>query len=85
MDQNRERMSMDPALLRGLTQRRISRREALKYGGMGTLAAFLAACGVSGTPSAKRSPAAGDLSKIYGKGKTGILDFANWEEYIDLN
>jgi spermidine/putrescine transport system substrate-binding protein len=75
---------MDPALLRGLTQRRISRRDALKYGGMGTLAAFLAACGVTGTETQRR-PAGADLNRIYGKGKVGILDFANWEEYIDLN
>ena len=84
MDQHRDRLNMDPALLRGLTQRRISRRDALKYGGMGTLAAFLAACGVSGTETQPR-PAGADLNRIYGKGKTGVLDFANWEEYIDLN
>ena len=84
MDQNRDRVNVDPALLRGLTQRRISRRDALKYGGMGTVAAFLAACGVSGTETQPR-PAGADLNRIYGKGKTGVLDFANWEEYIDLN
>jgi spermidine/putrescine transport system substrate-binding protein len=85
VDENRERLTMDPALLRGLTQRRISRRDALKYGGMGTLAAFLAACGVSGTQTPQRTPAGADLNRIYGKGKTGVLDFANWEDYIDLN
>jgi spermidine/putrescine transport system substrate-binding protein len=85
MDQERDRMIVDPALLRGLTQRRISRRDALKYGGMGTLAAFLAACGVSGTQTPQRTPAGADLNRIYGKGKTGILDFANWEDYIDLD
>ena len=84
MDQSRDRLTLDPALLRGLTQRRISRRDALKYGGMGTLAAFLAACGVSGTQT-QNPPQGTNLSRIYGKGKTGILDFANWEEYIDLN
>ena len=85
MEESRNRLSMDPALLRGLTQRRISRRDALKYGGMGTVAAFLAACGVSGTQTPQRTPAGADLNRIYGKGKTGVLDFANWEEYIDLN
>jgi spermidine/putrescine transport system substrate-binding protein len=84
MEERGNRLSMDPALLRGLTQRRISRRDALKYGGMGTLAAFLAACGVSGTQP-QRTPAGADLNRIYGKGKTGVLDFANWEDYIDLN
>jgi spermidine/putrescine transport system substrate-binding protein len=84
MERDRDRMTIDPALLRGLTQRRISRRDALKYGGMGTLAAFLAACGVSGTQT-PQTPAGADLRKIYGKGKTGFLDFANWDEYIDLN
>jgi len=52
---------IDPALLRGLTQRRVSRRDLLKGVGAGAgalgLSAFLAACGVSGTSNTK-TPAA---------------------------
>lgn len=83
---------LDPALLRGLTQRRMSRREVLRYGGRGLagvgLASFLAACGVSGTAKkagGQKSPAV-DFKKIYDGGKpAGVLNFANWEDYIDVN
>ena len=88
-DQNR--VPIDPALLRGLTQRRFSRRDALKYAGVGagslSLAAFLSACGVKGT-SAKASPtpSAFDFTPIYGNGTpAGVLNFANWEDYIDVD
>jgi spermidine/putrescine transport system substrate-binding protein len=81
---------LDPALLRGLTHRRFSRRDFLRYGGMGASAAFLAACGVSGTAPQKSGPSGAspsvDLSKYYGDGTpAGQLNFANWEEYIDLD
>jgi spermidine/putrescine transport system substrate-binding protein len=84
---------IDPALLRGLTQRRFSRREVLKYAGIGAgaigLEAFLAACGVSGskaTNSPGATPSAAELAKIYGDGTpAGILNFGNWEDYIDLD
>jgi spermidine/putrescine transport system substrate-binding protein len=84
-----ERPLIDPALLRGLTQRRISRRDMFRYTGMGLagagLASFLAACGVKGsggTPSVNAS----DLSAIYGDGKpAGQLNFANWPDYIDVD
>jgi spermidine/putrescine transport system substrate-binding protein len=83
---------LDPALLRGLTQRRYSRRDVLKYAGMGASAAFLAACGVSGTAPKKSagpsgaSPSPIDYSKYYGDGKpAGQLNFANWEDYIDVD
>jgi spermidine/putrescine transport system substrate-binding protein len=86
---------IDPALLRGLTQRRISRRDMLRYTGAGvgaaSLAAFLAACGVSGTSNTPPtgsggSPSAIDFTKIYGNGTpSGQLNFANWEDYIDVD
>jgi len=93
MNQQPERNDrrIDPALLRGLTQRRFSRRDALKYAGMGAgslgLAAFLAACGVKGTASKPSpTPSAFDFSKFYGDGKpAGVLNFANWEDYIDVD
>ena len=85
---------IDPALLRGLTQRRVSRRDVLKGMGAGAgamgLTAFLAACGVSGTskssPPPSGSPSPDVLKKIYGNGTpAGQLNFANWEAYIDVN
>jgi spermidine/putrescine transport system substrate-binding protein len=80
----------DPAVLRGWTQRRVTRRDVLKGMGVGAGALTLAACGVSGTT--KKSPAPSGsvspdvLKEIYGDGKpAGELNFANWEDYIDLN
>jgi spermidine/putrescine transport system substrate-binding protein len=85
------RPHMDPALVRGLTQRRFTRRDFLRGAGAGAgalgLSSLLAACGVSGSakkPGATSSPV--DFSKIYGNGEpAGILNFANWELYIDVD
>jgi spermidine/putrescine transport system substrate-binding protein len=83
-----DRFPVDPALIRGMTQRRISRRDALRYAGVGAGAAFLAACGVGGSkakPTATGSPLQNELKKIYGDGKpAGQLNFANWPLYIDV-
>jgi len=92
MTEERGPRFVDPALLRGLTQRRVSRRDMLKGLGVGAGALTLAACGVSGSssknptipPSGSASPDV--LKAIYGDGTpTGKLNFANWEDYIDLN
>jgi spermidine/putrescine transport system substrate-binding protein len=71
---------VDPALLRGLTQPRISRRAALRGAGLAGASALLAACGVSGTNETKTTQAP---SFWEGKTKTGVLNFANWPLYID--
>jgi len=85
-----ERPTIDPALLRGLTQRRISRRDMFRYTGMGLagagLASFLAACGVKGSNNDGGSVAPSALASIYGDGKpAGQLNFANWPDYIDVD
>jgi spermidine/putrescine transport system substrate-binding protein len=74
----------DLPLLRGLTQSRISRRDALRYAGVGAggaaLATILAACGVSGT---KQDPTTS--SSVWDDAKkAGVLNFANWPLYIDV-
>src|SRR6266508_4259678 len=90
----RDPLRFDPALLRGFTQRRLSRRGFLRVAGVGAGAMALAACGVSGTApkpaattgSGSGSPSPEDLSKFYGDGKpAGQLNFANWEDYIDVD
>ena len=78
------RTNIDLPLHRGLTQRRISRRDALRYAGMGagaaSLASILAACGVSGE---KREPT--KASSVWDDAtKAGTLNFANWPLYIDV-
>jgi spermidine/putrescine transport system substrate-binding protein len=80
MSTERDPFYMDPAFLRGLTQRRISRRTALQGAGAASLAAFLAACGIG----SKNQPAA-HTNWVWDKAtKAGVLDFANWPLYIDV-
>jgi spermidine/putrescine transport system substrate-binding protein len=70
---------MDPSILRGLTQKRITRRTALRGAGAVSMAAFLAACGIGSKP-----PVASHTNWVWDKAtKAGVLDFANWPLYID--
>jgi len=76
---------IDPALLRGLTQRRYDRRDVMRMfgvgAGLGAAGLALAACGVKG---AKQAPATqDDVAKFWtGKAKNGHLDFATWALYM---
>ena len=76
---------MDAALLRGMTQRRLNRRDALRISGLSAMALALAACGVKGQgTSTPTTPAADAVAKFWaGKTKKGHLDFANWPLYMD--
>ena len=78
---------MDPALLRGLTQRRISRRDALKAAGVGagalSLGAIMAACGVSGTQNAQVNTDIGSEAWWDKQTLAKTMVFANWPLYID--
>ncbi|MET0802179.1 MAG: spermidine/putrescine ABC transporter substrate-binding protein [Actinomycetota bacterium] len=72
------------ALIRGMTQRRLSRRDLIKYGGatVGTLslASILAACG--GEPAGAPEPGDGPTVDFNAEPGTEI-NFANWPLYID--
>src|SRR2546422_1071600 len=71
---------LDAAFLRGLTQRRITRRGALAGAGAISLGAFLAACGIGGN----QPSAATHQNWVWDKAKkTGTLDFGSWPLYID--
>src|SRR5262245_26011786 len=76
---------LDPAWLRGMTQRRFSRRDALKVSGLSAAALALAACGVKGQGSPTATTPAPDAVAKYWKDKTkhGKLNFANWPLYMD--
>ncbi|HWG62645.1 MAG TPA: spermidine/putrescine ABC transporter substrate-binding protein [Streptosporangiaceae bacterium] len=82
---NEGNVPVDPALARGLTRRRVSRRDALGLGGLAAAGLGLAACG--GGPAASPAPtvhartAAQDFWA--GKKKHGHVNFANWPLYID--
>jgi spermidine/putrescine transport system substrate-binding protein len=84
MTEPNDRPIVDPALLRGLTQKRMSRRSALRAGGMGlgglSLASFLAACGAKGKGPAT-GPSTAGINWSAAPAKT--LNFANWPLYID--
>ncbi len=72
---------LDPALLRGLTLPRISRRDALRGAGLLGASAFLAACGVEGSNEENKAPQASGFWA--NQKKAGRLDFANWPLYMD--
>jgi spermidine/putrescine transport system substrate-binding protein len=71
---------VDPALLRGMTMPRISRRSALRGAGLLGASAVLAACGVQGSNEEERPQAAGFWAS---QTKAGTLNFANWPLYMD--
>jgi spermidine/putrescine transport system substrate-binding protein len=88
----KDRPGIDPALLRGLTQRRISRRDLLRYAGVGagslSLASILAACSGGGGGDAVGGGGGGggggEQPQIdWNAEPSGTLDFANWPLYID--
>jgi spermidine/putrescine transport system substrate-binding protein len=75
-----QHQQIDPALLRGLTMPRISRRAALRGAGALGASALLAACGVSGTDEAEAPQAPSFWAS---QTKAGVLNFANWPLYMD--
>ena len=83
---------MDPAWIRGMTQRRMSRRDLFRYAGAGAgalgLSSILAACGVSGEaqttgPTAGAEGSAEWWADMKAKGPGDHLNFTNWPAYID--
>jgi spermidine/putrescine transport system substrate-binding protein len=87
-----DQSDLDPILLRGLTQRRLSRGEMLRVTGAGfgalSLASFLAACGSgnsSASGSTSNSPAKVGSAAWWNQQKAGSqVRFANWPLYIDV-
>ena len=81
----KELEKINPALARGLTQRRITRRDAFRYAGAGagalSLSSILAACGVGGSEGGTSKEEAANIWDT--AKKEGELDFANWPAYID--
>ena len=80
--------NIDSAFLRGLTQRRLSRREMIRYAGVGAMgvsfAAILAACAEKTTAGgwASASAQAFDWAS---QTLHHELNFANWPYYIDTS
>ena len=78
--------NIDPALLRGLTQRRLTRRDLFKTAGVGagalSLASILAACSSGGGNSAG-SASASAAGIDWNAAPNKKVNFANWPLYID--
>jgi spermidine/putrescine transport system substrate-binding protein len=82
---------IDPSVIRGLTQPRLSRRQLLTGAGAGAgmlgASAILSACGVKGVAVAGKSVPAGGVGTAawWAKQKpTKHVNFANWPYYIDV-
>lgn len=81
----------DPAILRGLTQRRISRRQLFRTAAAGAtvlgLGALLEACGVQGGSSPGGGSASASTASFDWGAQTlhHQLNFANWPYYIDTH
>jgi spermidine/putrescine transport system substrate-binding protein len=87
MTDRKDAPHIDPALFRGLTQRRLSRRDLFKTAGVGvgvlSLASILAACG-SGETDTGGSPGGSTSTIDWTAPANGTLNFANWPYYIDV-
>src|SRR5262252_6443504 len=82
---------IDPSIWRGMTQRRMSRRQMLRAAGTGAgalgVSAFLAACGVKGATAAGPSTKPGGVGSADWWAKQKLhhkVNFANWPYYIDV-
>jgi spermidine/putrescine transport system substrate-binding protein len=75
----------DPAFQRGLTMRRMSRRDLFRSAGIGagalSLGAILAACGGTGAGGGGGGGGAGGID--WTATPSGSIKFANWPLYID--
>lgn len=82
-----EGAGIDPSFIRGLTQKRLSRRQALTATGGGLASAmFLAACGGGSSNNSNNSSkaAVGTAAWWASQKLHHKLDFANWPYYIDV-
>lgn len=74
----------DPALLRGLTQSRMGRRDVLRLFGAAGGAALLAGCGGISAQGTKTNTSKDAVAAYWSKQKeTGQLVWANWPLYLD--
>ncbi|MGH2914423.1 MAG: polyamine ABC transporter substrate-binding protein [Solirubrobacteraceae bacterium] len=88
MRETDDHQTIDPALVRGLTEPRYTRRRALAGASALGVGALLSACGVAGTAvsSTHKAQSGTDWAAWWRKQKpTTTLDFANWPLYIDTS
>lgn len=78
---------LSPAFVRGMTSRRMSRRNMLKLGGVSvgalSMSSILAACGKSSSGGGSNSSSGGTSVNFDPTTASDTLKFANWPLYID--
>jgi spermidine/putrescine transport system substrate-binding protein len=84
-----DQQPIDPAVWRGLTQSRTSRRRFLQAAGAGagalSLSSILAACGTSGVTNSAAENGVGTPTWWSQQPETKTLNYANWPYYIDTS
>lgn len=75
----RRKHTINPAVLRGFTQRRVSRRDTFKLAGLSAAALALAGCGIEG--QGQQSTTSENFWN--GKESNGKVRFVNWPLYMD--
>ena len=85
-----DRQRVDPAWLRGMTSKRMSRRQLFRYAGVGagalSLSAILAACGTEPERQPEQPQPGGVGSpEWWAEQEAGdTVNFTNWPAYVDL-
>ena len=87
---NKDLGNIDPAWLRGMTSKRVSRRTMLKAAGLGagalSFSSILAACGTPGQ-EATQAPEPGGVGtpEWWAEQEAGdLVNFTNWPAYLDI-
>lgn len=88
-DEARQPRHVDPSIMRGLTQPRLSRRDMLKFAGAGAgafgLSALASACGVRGATVTSSQPGGVGSAAWWARQKLHhVVNFGNWPYYIDV-
>ncbi len=86
---SQDHRNIDPAWLRGMTSKRVSRRGLLKAAGVGagtlSLASILAACGTPGQQAEAPQPGGVGTPDWWAQQEAGdLVNFTNWPAYLDI-
>ena len=85
----RDDRRIDPAWVRGMTKKRMSRRQLFRYTGAGVgaygLSALLAACGTDPETAPPPEPGGVGSPEWWADQEAGdVVNFTNWPAYIDI-
>jgi spermidine/putrescine transport system substrate-binding protein len=85
----RDDRRIDPAWMRGMTKKRMSRRQLFRYTGAGVgaygISALLAACGTDPETAPPTEPGGVGSPEWWADQEAGdVVNFTNWPAYIDI-